>query len=108
MEFDFEFRIKRTRHRFIDITCHECGSIFKVGIPNHLKEEAQYGPMIKTYICLLSKVGIVSVNRIKKIRLCCNNVLIISLFILRGRKRQALLLIKPENFLPVSNYPLTY
>lgn len=67
MEFDFEFRIKRTRHRFIDITCHECGSVFKVGIPNHLKEEAQYGPMIKTYICLLSKVGIVSVNRIQKI-----------------------------------------
>ena len=46
---------------------HGCGSVFKVGIPNHLKEEAQYGPMIKTYICLLSKVGIVSVNRIQKI-----------------------------------------
>ena len=28
--------------------------------------------------------------------------------ILRGSKRQALFLIKPENFLPVSNHPLTY
>ena len=28
--------------------------------------------------------------------------------ILRGSKRQALFLIKPENFLPVSNHSLTY
>jgi hypothetical protein len=33
---------------------------------------------------------------------------LIFLAILRGSKRQALFLIKPENFLPVSNHPLTY
>ena len=66
-EIDFEIKINRIRHRFYEIVCSHCNMRFKVKIPNNIKEPAQYGPHIKSLICVLLKTGIVSVNRVSLI-----------------------------------------
>ena len=66
-EIDFEIKINRIRHRFYEIVCSHCNMRFKIKIPNQIKEPAQYGPHIKSLICVLLKGGIVSVNRVKLI-----------------------------------------
>ena len=66
-EIDFEIKINRIRHRFYEIVCSHCNMRFKVKIPNNIKESAQYGPHIKSLICVLLKGGIVSVNRVSLI-----------------------------------------
>ena len=66
-EIDFEIKINRIRHRFYEIVCSHCNMRFKIKIPNQIKEPAQYGPHIKSLICVLLKTGIVSVNRVSLI-----------------------------------------
>ena len=66
-EIDFEIKINRIRHRFYEIVCSHCNMRFKVKIPNNIKEPAQYGPHIKSLICVLLKGGIVSVKRVSLI-----------------------------------------
>ena len=66
-EIDFEIKINRIRHRFYEIVCSHCNMRFKIKIPNQIKEPAQYGPHIKSLICVLLKGGIVSVNRVSLI-----------------------------------------
>ena len=66
-EIDFEIKINRIRHRFYEIVCSHCNMRFKIKIPNQIKEPAQYGPHIKSLICVLLKGGIVSVKRVSLI-----------------------------------------
>lgn len=66
-EIDFEIKINRIRHRFYEVVCSHCNMRFKIKIPNQIKEPAQYGPHIKSLICVLLKGGIVSVNRVSLI-----------------------------------------
>ena len=66
-EIDFKVTVTKVRHRYFKIKCGSCGKEFRVKIPKELKEPAQYGPAIKTLICVLLKCGMVSVNRVQSI-----------------------------------------
>lgn len=66
-EYDFKISIKKIRHRFIETTCPKCGTWAKQEIPNHLKEENQYGNGIKTLALTLLNEGYVSMMRTKEI-----------------------------------------
>ncbi len=66
-EIDFQVTVTKVRHRFFKIKCKSCGKEFRVKIPKHLKEPAQYGPAIKALICVLLKCGMVSINRVQTI-----------------------------------------
>lgn len=66
-EYDFKIIVKKIRHRFIETTCPQCGTKAKQEIPNHLKEENQYGNGVKTLALTLLNEGYVSMMRTKEI-----------------------------------------
>lgn len=66
-EIDFKVKVIKTRHRFISITCASCGKTWKIKIPKNLKMDCQYGDHLRTFILLLARQGLTSVNRIQKI-----------------------------------------
>lgn len=66
-ELDFEVVVKKTRHRFIETVCPQCGHTEKIDIPAHLKESNQYGHSVQALALALMNEGYVSMNRIKSI-----------------------------------------
>lgn len=64
---DYKIIVENTRHRFIEYKCSCCGKIVHESIPNHLKEECQYGSNVKSVALTLSNVGNVSLNKIRRI-----------------------------------------
>ena len=51
----------------MEYKCNCCGKIIHAPIPNHLKEEIQYGSNVKSIALTLSNVGNVSLNKIRRI-----------------------------------------
>lgn len=64
---DYKIIIEYTEHDFIEYKCNCCGKIFHEAIPNHLKEECQYGSNLKSLVLTLSNVGNVPLNKIRRI-----------------------------------------
>lgn len=64
---DYEIIVKNKRHDFIEYKCPDCGKMVHEPIPNHLKEECQYGNNIKTIALTLTNVGNVPFNKIRRI-----------------------------------------
>lgn len=65
-EWDYEVIVRKIRHRFPSYQCTQCGKIAHAPVPNHLKEENQYGPRVKALALSLMNIGNVSVNKVKK------------------------------------------
>ena len=66
-EFRVKVAVEKVRHHFKTYKCTQCGKIFRVNIPNSLKEENQYGPSVQALALILTNEGYVSVNRTQKI-----------------------------------------
>lgn len=66
-ELDIEIRVKKTRYHFKEYKCLCCGRKIQVPIPEHLKEENQYGPNVKSLALSLINEGCVSYNRTRKL-----------------------------------------
>ena len=66
-ELDIEIRVKKTRHYFKEYECLCCGKKIQVPIPNHLKEENQYGSNVKALALSLLNEGCVSYNRTRSL-----------------------------------------
>lgn len=66
-EFDFKVILKKKRHRFIEMICPNCGHTDKMSIPDHLKEENQYGYGVQSLALTLMNEGYVSMVRTKEI-----------------------------------------
>ena len=64
---DYKITVEYIEHDFIEYRCKCCGKKFHEEIPNHLKEECQYGSNIKSLILTLTNVGNVSLNKQKRI-----------------------------------------
>lgn len=64
---DYKIVTYNTRHDYIEYKCSCCGKIIHELIPNHLKEECQYGSTVKTLALTLTNVGNVPFNKAKRI-----------------------------------------
>lgn len=64
---DYQIIVNNTRHDFIEYRCSCCGKIVHEFIPNHLKEECQYGSNLKSIVLTLNNVGNVPLNKIRRI-----------------------------------------
>ena len=64
---DYKIIVNYTEHEFIEYKCSCCEKTVHAPIPNHLKEEMQYGSNVKSIALTLSNVGNVSLNKIRRI-----------------------------------------
>ena len=64
---DYKIIVYNTRHEYIEYKCNCCGKNSHEIIPNHLKEECQYGSNLKSLILTLTNVGNVPFNKQRRI-----------------------------------------
>lgn len=64
---DYYIIVKNTSHDYIEYKCSDCGKVFHENIPNHLKEDIQYGSRLKSVALTLTNVGNVPFNKIRRI-----------------------------------------
>lgn len=66
-EFDIEIRLIKRRNEFCEYICECCNKTIKVPIPNHLKEDNQYGSNVQALIVSLVNEGYVSFKRTREL-----------------------------------------
>lgn len=66
-EFDVEIRLIKRRNEFCEYICECCNKTIKVPIPNHLKEDNQYGSNVQALIVSLVNEGYVSFKRTREL-----------------------------------------
>lgn len=64
---DYKIIVEYTEHDYVEYKCNCCGKVFHESIPNHLKEECQYGSTVKSLALALTNVGNVPFNKQKRI-----------------------------------------
>lgn len=64
---DYKIIVYNTRHEYIEYKCSCCGKIVHELIPNHLKEECQYGSNLKSLVLTLTNIGNVPYNKQRRI-----------------------------------------
>lgn len=64
---DYYVVVETTSNDYIEYKCKDCGKVFHAPIPNHLKEECQYGSKLKSVALTLNNVGNVPLNKIRRI-----------------------------------------
>ena len=62
-EIDYEVKVIKRRHHFVEYTCPCCGKTCHAPVPSQLKEPVQYGANIQTTALALLNLGFVSVGR---------------------------------------------
>lgn len=62
-EIDYEVKVIKRRHRFIEYICTGCGKLVHSPIPSALKEPAQYGKNLQATALSLLNLGFVSISR---------------------------------------------
>ena len=66
-ETDYEVRLVKKRHVFKEYICPDCGKSVRTPIPNHLKEQNQYGPELQAFLLSLTNLGFISMNRTQRL-----------------------------------------
>ena len=66
-EKDYKIKVINRRHTYVEYRCSCCGKIVHEKIPNHLKEECQYGSQVKSLALTLTNIGNVPFNRTRRI-----------------------------------------
>lgn len=66
-EKDYQIITINRRHTYVEYKCSCCGKIVHAEIPNHLKEECQYGSNVKSLALTLTNIGNVPFNRTRRI-----------------------------------------
>ena len=64
---DYKIITYNTRHDYIEYKCSCCGKLVHELIPNHLKEECQYGSTVKSLALSLTNIGNVPFNKTRRI-----------------------------------------
>lgn len=64
---DYKIIVYNTRHEYIEYKCSCCGKLVHELIPNHLKEECQYGSNLKSLVLTLTNIGNVPYNKQRRI-----------------------------------------
>lgn len=65
-EYDYEVKVVKRRHRFIEYVCLDCGTTVRAPL-NGLVAPNQYGSTIQAMALSLMNIGFVSLNRTRKI-----------------------------------------
>ena len=66
-EIDYEVKVVKHFHRFVEYLCPHCGKVHHAPIPRNLKEPVQYGENIQATALALLNLGFVSVGRTGRI-----------------------------------------
>ena len=66
-EKDYKLLMINRRHQYKEYRCTCCGKVFHELIPNHLKEECQYGSNAKSLALTLTNIGNVPFNKTRRI-----------------------------------------
>lgn len=66
-ESDYKIKILKVEHHFKEYKCHNCNKVVKKNIPNHLKEDIQYGSNVQATALTLLDIGNVPINKVKRI-----------------------------------------
>ena len=66
-EIDYEVRVIRHQHKFVEYTCRSCGRTVRQKIPNRLKEQHQYGARVQALAIGLTNIGFVSMKRVRQL-----------------------------------------
>lgn len=66
-EIDYKIITYNKRHDYVEYKCSCCGKIVHETIPNHLKEECQYGSTVKSLVLTLTNIGNVPFNKTRRI-----------------------------------------
>ena len=66
-EKDYKLIVINRRHRYIEYKCSCCGKVVHEEIPNHLKEECQYGSNVKSLALTMTNIGNVPLNKTRRI-----------------------------------------
>lgn len=66
-EYEIVTTVKKNRHVFVTTKCLQCEQVSKPTIPNHLKEDNQYGFNIQAIAISLMNQGFVSMIRTKEL-----------------------------------------
>lgn len=64
---DIEIKVIKTRHKFYNYKCLDCGKKIKTKIPLNLHADNQYGSTIQALALALTNIGYVSINRTKQL-----------------------------------------
>lgn len=64
---DYKIIVYNTRHEYVEYRCNCCGKLVHELVPNHLKEECQYGSNLKSLVLTLTNVGNVPYNKQRRI-----------------------------------------
>jgi transposase len=64
---DYKIKILKVEHHFKEYKCHNCNKVVKKNIPNHLKEDIQYGSNVQATALTLLDIGNVPINKVKRI-----------------------------------------
>ena len=64
---DYKIIVNNTKYNFKVYKCNCCGKEVHKKIADELKEEVQYGPVVKSQILTLANVGNVPINKIRRI-----------------------------------------
>lgn len=66
-ELDYKVIVEKKRHRFYEYKCECCGECVREKIPNHLKEENQYGPQVRATALSLMNQANVPINKVNRL-----------------------------------------
>lgn len=75
-EYEIVTTVKKNRHVFVTTKCIQCEQVSKPNIPDHLKEDNQYGFNIQAIAIALMNQGFVSMIRTKELMLGISNGLV--------------------------------
>lgn len=106
-ELDYEIKIIKRCNHFKEYKCQNCNKIVKKNIPNHLKEDIQYGSNVQANALTLMNIGNVPINKVRRIiaGLSLNEIILSEGFISKLQKRAAL---KLESFIKDLKFYITH
>jgi len=64
---DYYIVVVNKSHDYVEYRCPDCGKLVHESIPNHLKEECQYGENVKSLALTLTNIGNVPFNKTRRI-----------------------------------------
>ncbi len=66
-ELDYKIKVIKRCNHFKEYKCSNCNKIVKKNIPNHLKEDIQYGSNVQATALTLMNIGNVPMNKVRRI-----------------------------------------
>ena len=88
-ELDYEIKVIKRCNHFKEYKCPKCDKVVRKNIPNHLKEDNQYGSNVQSTALTLMNIGNVPINKVRRIisGLTMNEIILSEGFIAKLQER---------------------